>query len=199
MVLEKGGWSIGQAGLDAVTYPLWIAGRFYHPTMLRNAATTNAHEAMFCVPIYVPGPNGCAVDELGLELTMTGTAGGLIRLGMYADLGGQPWDLLVDAGTIDVGYSGWQHVDLDLRLRGWQWLAAAFEDYVAPPTYRDAQWALTHLGFPRPESATIINAYQIEGGRAYVQGGLPARFPTLASFGLSSDILYVPRLMLRAA
>jgi len=201
MVMEKGGWAYGQAGLDLVTYPRWIAGRYYGPTAVITQTTTNTHEQMFAVPIYVPGPNGGAVDELGLELFLTGTTDGLFRVGIYDDFEGAPCDLIVDAGTISTAVAGWQHVDVALRLRGWAWLAAAFDDYTTPPTYRASYTGpYSILGHARPESTTVVAGYSVDGSRAVVQAGLPARFPlNIATLNTPGVEYYLPNLMLRAA
>lgn len=200
MVLEKGGWSIGQAELD-VTFPLWVAGRYYGSTPANSIITITTHEQMLTVPIYFPGPNGAAVDELGLELSLTGTSDGLIRLGIYDDLEGQPWDLILDAGTIDTAHTGWLHQDVSQRLRGWAWLAVAFDDYATPPTYRASSTGpFSVLGHSRPESVTITAGYSVEASRAVVQAGLPARFPmNIATLITPGVEYYLPRLLVRAA
>jgi hypothetical protein len=200
MVLEKGGWSIGQAGLD-VTFPQWVAGRYYGSTPTLSLGTINTHEQMIAVPIYFPGPNGAAIDELGLELSLTGTSDGLIRLGIYDDLEGQPWDLILDAGTIDTAHTGWLHVDVSQRLRGWAWLAACFDDYTTPPTYRTSSTGpLSILGFSRPEGTTIVAGYSVDASRANVQAGLPARFPLNIAVSILPGVEYnLPRLLVRAA
>lgn len=199
MVMEKGGWAYGEAEIDAVTYPLWVPGRYYRSTPSIYLATATNHDQMFAVPIYAPGPNGYNVDELGLELTLTGSSSGLIRLGIYDDLDGSPWDLNLDAGTIDTGHSGWQHVDVAVRLRGWAWLAAAFDDYAQDPTYRAFYIALAGLGFGRPGTLPYSNGYIVEGSRAVVQAGLPARFPMNASAVVAPvSQAYMPNLMVRA-
>jgi hypothetical protein len=201
MVMEKGGWSYGQAEIDAVTYPLWVPGRYYSSPHERSLTTSNNELQTLVIPIYVPGPNGCAIDELGLEIDRTGTASGTFRLGIYDDYEGSPWDLILDAGTCDTGHSGWQHVDVSLRLRGWAWLAAVFDDYVVPPYWRAFGLSpVGILGFPRAGSTDIPAGYAVEISSAVIQAGLPVRFPMNAALGVQpSRETPLPRLMVRAA
>jgi hypothetical protein len=151
----------------------------------------------FVMPIYVPGPNGAAVDELGLEITAGGTAGGLARVGIYDDFEGWPWDLIVDAGTIPIDGVGWQHVDVAVRLRGWVWLAICFDDYVAQPTYRAVSVGIPIMGFARADDTSPYTHLNLSGGRAMFQAGLPARVPL--SGEQTSGSGNFPRLMVRSA
>lgn len=64
--------------------------------------TLNLNQA-YCVPIMCPG--GITIDSIAVR--PTGVAGGILRLGLYADNGhGAPGALLVDAGTVDASTSG---------------------------------------------------------------------------------------------
>jgi hypothetical protein len=203
MVMEKGGWAISQAEVDAVTFPLWVAGRYYSQPGVVTFGTANTagyvHELTAALPIFVPGPNGSAIDELGMEIFTTGTAGGLIRLGIYDDFEGQPWDLILDAGTIDIGYSGWQHVDVALRLRGWAWLAAVLDDAAVFANFYGATTNLNTNGRIRLEDTTARAGFMVSGARELQQVGLPARFPLRGDYSASLSSDYVPRLMVRAA
>ena len=52
-------------------------------------------------------PVGTALDRIGIEHTVAGGAGSVIRLGIYNDDGyGQPGSLLIDAGTLDATVAG---------------------------------------------------------------------------------------------
>lgn len=196
MVMEKGGWAINQAGQD-ITFPLWVAGRYYGQTTELTLTTATYHEMMFAVPVFFPGANGVAIDELGLEFTGGGTAGGLARVGIYEDLEGVPCDLLLDAGTIPVDAVGWQHIDVTVRLRGWNWLAIAFADYASAPTYRAVATGMSVLGTPRPDDTNAYTHYNPTASLLLVTVGLPARFPRApqATGGYGN----CPRLMVRCA
>ena len=200
MVMEKGGWSLGQVGIPLVTYPLWVAGRYYSSPATHTLSTSNTAERLFTFPIYVPGVNGCAIDELGLEITTGGTAGGLARVGLYADKEGIPWDLLLDAGTIPIDGVGWQHVDVALRLRGWVWVAIAIGKYASKPTYRASNGQVTLLGYNGTIDVRNVIGYTCTCENGNIQVGLYARFPTNHEHTVLPGLYGVfPRLMVRAA
>lgn len=58
-----------------------------------------ARDFLFGMPFHVS--RGVNIDKIGIEVTGAGTAGSVIRLGVYADDGtGKPGALLLDAGTV---------------------------------------------------------------------------------------------------
>jgi len=200
MVMEKGGWTLEPSGLDATTYPLWVTGRYYGSNLATALSTLTLKQRMYATPIFAPGANGSLIDELGLEITAGGTAGGVARVGIYEDYEGVPWDLLLDAGTIPIDGVGWQHVDVALRLRGWVWLAVAFSNYAATPTYRSVSAYVPVLGFTNPVITTRTGGYIVEADAAIVDVGLFSRFPVNTAsvvLPVATSGLY-PRTLVRA-
>lgn len=49
---------------------------------------------------------GVTIDQIWCQVQTAGSAGALVRLGLYADAGGKPGALLLDAGTVDATVAG---------------------------------------------------------------------------------------------
>lgn len=79
---------------------------------------------MDVVPIWVP--RGVTLDRIGVDVVVVATAGGLVRLGVYADNGALPAALLLDAGTVDTTIIGGRELSISLGPLndGLYWLAA---------------------------------------------------------------------------
>ena len=80
---------------------------------------------MTYIPIIIPA-QGATIDRIGVEVTTGGTAGAVVRLGIYepgAD--GLPATKLLDAGTIDSTSTGFKEITISQALTpGLHWLAA---------------------------------------------------------------------------
>ncbi len=81
--------------------------------------------AMTYIPIIIPA-HGATIDRIGVEVTTGGTAGAVVRLGIYEpNAGGLPATKLLDAGTIDSTSTGFKEVTISQALTpGLHWLAA---------------------------------------------------------------------------
>lgn len=92
-----------KAGGDSGVAPRWpLTGNYYHLLSLTAPSATSipAEGDVRASPFWVPA--GSRIDRLATEITVVGTAGALIRLGLYADNGdGTPGALIIDGGTID--------------------------------------------------------------------------------------------------
>lgn len=196
MVMEKGGWAYGQAQQDPTTYPLWIAGRFYGcPYSRRSSSAATGDAGFWAIPIYAPGVDGAAIDQIGIEICATGTATGVMRLGIYDDKEGVPWDLMLDAGTVDIAHTGFQSIAVALRLRGWAWLAMVTGVYAVHPSFRILDYPVNYQGYVQPKDYTVHLSYLATGGWAILGGGLPARYP----IDMCGTDAAAPRILVRAA
>ncbi len=102
------------------------AGRWYGPAC-PVASATPVQGALTAVP-YAVGANLVTVTALGALVTTAGAGGGLLRLGVYADAGGLPGALLLDAGTVATDAAGEVSLAASLPLsRGTVWLAAVLQ------------------------------------------------------------------------
>ncbi len=159
------------------------AGRWYGPAC-PVAPATPAAGALSAVP-YACTASLVSLTALGVLVTTAGAGGSLIRLGVYADAGGLPGALLLDAGTVAGDTVGEQVVATTLALtRGTYWLGALLQapgstapvlSCVAGGTGAMAQ---SHLGGASPKAVMGVSATLgvLSAGTLAVTA-LPATFP----------------------
>ncbi len=81
-----------------------VSGQFYSSRLMYGAQSAVATAALtagqhYAVPFAVPAP--LTVDQIALNVTISGGAGKLLRLGVYGALAnGQPGALLADSGAL---------------------------------------------------------------------------------------------------
>jgi hypothetical protein len=134
----------GPTGTTWATTPTSLLGAMSHiPRANYYSTTFGAHSTIvgttangvaYATPLLLGAPG--TVTRIACEVTSAGSAGALVRLGIYADDGtGAPGALLADGGTIDGTSATFQEVTLGTPLAlsaGRYWLAAAFQG--APTT-----------------------------------------------------------------
>lgn len=99
-----------------VAAPRIHSGRWSGPVgqSLSTAIPTEAQLRL--LPVFLPPATW---DRIRSEVTVVGTAGALIRLGLYYDDGtGVPGALALDAGTIDGTSATAQEINVNLTLPG---------------------------------------------------------------------------------
>jgi hypothetical protein len=143
-------------------------------------------------------PNSCTIDRIGAEVTTVGSAGSVVRLGIYADNGyGMPGSLVLDAGTIDGTSQTVQSITLGTPTslsRGVYWFGAACQ--VADCTVRSSAGAYSGYAYSFMTSAPTAGQTFGSYYQASVTGALPATFSTTPTIGTVNSS---PRLHLRIA
>lgn len=101
----------------------WVTGKYYTQVCLPGFGNAQlANGDLYVVPLLVPA--AYAVDRIACAVTTGGSAGAVIRLGIYADASGQPGALLVDAGTVAATTTGGKQITIAKTLSaGLWWLA----------------------------------------------------------------------------
>jgi hypothetical protein len=195
--VDKAGWNTGQAGLG-VTYPLWVPGRYYSQPNLLTASTGDFTKNTYAFPFYFPGANGVVIDQIGFEVTIAGLAGGTARLAIYDDKEGVPCDLVLDAGAAVIDAVGFQSAAVNIRLRGWQWIAVMFDSYTpTTPRLRSANNIVNNLGTAIPQTRQPPPGFRFVSSHGAFGAGWPDRFPP---YGQDYSItVSFPRLLVRAA
>lgn len=128
-----------------------------------------------------------AFDRIGINVN-TGATGSTVRLGIYADSGGLPGALLVDAGTVDTATAGDKVLTIAQTLsRGRYWVAAVAQG--GAPTLGTVTGVSPYVGKPTVSGSGHTAAYHVTG----VTGALPG------SFGAPADTNFALRAILRAA
>jgi hypothetical protein len=172
----------------------WATGYYYLPADVRDVLVPTLNQ-MYAHPMEVWS---AALDRIFVEVTSPGSAGSVMRLGIYAPNAttGLPDALLVDAGTIDGTSATAQEKTIAISsLVPGQivWVAAVAQ--VAAPTVR----ALSATnGHPMVGATTMSSTIGASVKGAYytattVSGALPATFPVAGS------VVKPPMIGLRAA
>lgn len=135
---ENGVWYQRVAGVDhamphdpvpwSAILPGMVSGSYYGSQFggSRDAAVLAANTSR-AAPFAVPRQT--SFQSIGIEV-VTPAVGSTIRLGIYEDDGtGKPGELLVDAGTVDGGFIGFNAVPVSVTLKPkLYWLVAAARD-----------------------------------------------------------------------
>lgn len=84
----------------------------------------------YFIPYFVPVRR--AFDRIGINVLTAGTSNA-VRLGIYANAGGTPGVLLLDAGTVSSTTTGLKEATISLTLDpGWYWMSCAAQGGTAP-------------------------------------------------------------------
>lgn len=138
-----------------------------------------------------------SLTRLGAEVTVVGDAGSKVRLGIYADSGGYPSSLVIDAGQIAGDSATSQELTIATTLTpGTYWFGAVVQSVTTTqPTVRLASGNWTPP-IPTWVSATIpgVGPTGIGLNTGGVTGALPGTFPAGAALTIS-----IPRLFFKVA
>lgn len=176
-----------------------VAGQYAN---LGNAAitgTSNTTGAGYLRLYPVPVFDTWTIDRLGAEITSAGTAGSLLRLGIYADNGsGLPGALVLDAGTILGDSATVQALTVSkVLLPGLYWFGGALQGTLtSQPTIRTVTPPMEMPGFSLygtsiPTANSVIAGYLDTGPHS---GALPANYTATPTLGG-----YAPRCFVRFA
>lgn len=148
-----------------------------------NADSIPAEAVLHAVPLP-PLTVARAFDRISVLSTLAGSAGAVVRLGIYSsDAGGQPDALVFDAGTVDGTQTGVLTITISQTLQpGNYWLAAAVQGGAGTRT------KLANSGAAQSESRLVLggnNTWNQYGQNGYtrnsVSGALPSTFGTPTS------------------
>lgn len=83
--------------------PMRSGYRYVHELHYAQSTGIPGEGQAFATPLMMPT---VTLDRIGCDVTTVGSAGAVIRLGIYADGGGYPDALILDAGTLDATSTG---------------------------------------------------------------------------------------------
>jgi hypothetical protein len=157
------------------------SGRYYYSQNIPQSASALTINQLMATPLLIG--RSLSLDRIAVNVGSGGTAGSVVRLGIYSDDGnGLPGSLLVDAGTVVTTGTGVQEATINQAVSpGWIWLAGAAQ--VAVPQIARTAGIYYPMGYT---TATVTNsalasAY-IHNGT--VSGTLPGTFlPTTNNAG----------------
>jgi hypothetical protein len=168
LALRRIPWRLSQS-----IWPPFQAGRWYGPANDMGGASnlTLTADRIYGMPVYVP----VTTFNQGIGFfVITAAAGKSVRLGIYADNGGVPGALLVDAGAVSVAAVDAAALALTYWLRpGWYWLACLSE---GTPVIRGQNNGGPSLLGVASNTGTDCDNF-VYAAQAY--GALPANFPAL--------------------
>lgn len=140
---------------------------------------------LYLVPFLVRGP--MSVDRIAIEVTTGGSAGSVIRLGIYNSSNGLPSTVLVDAGTVDGTGIAVVSATVAVTLQPAQvWLAAVAQ--TAAPTVRTRTGVNPLVPIQTPGAQNAVSIY-IDS----VSGALPT------FSGSPTAFTHAPKMYLRGA
>lgn len=162
-----------------------MPGRFYTPWTASTSSAIPAADTLELLPFYVPA--GAMLDRLGVDVTIAGTAGAVVRLGVYTDDGnGRPDALLLDAGTVAATAVGQPLIDLSAApfafpAAGLFWIGGAVQGGAGtrPTVRRGVSMGVPVSGTTAAQTAGTPAGYTLGG----VGGALPASAAAAALFG----------------
>lgn len=172
----------------------FVAGRYYDAG---HGSTIGAGslDLDLLVARSFPVTQSAAFDRIGIVVVSAATAGGVVRLGIYADSGGMPGSLIVQTAALDVasGPGLVQATIAQTLAAGMYWLAGVAQ--VAAPSVR--RFVSSSAGDPAVGTDDPVGdaPFPFLGySRSGVSGALPATF---AADDVKTNIC--PRVFLRAA
>lgn len=156
----------------------------YGPGIMSSWATSTGF--MKAAPIYVPA--NLTFDRIACRVTASGTAGALVRLGIYSsNAAGLPDALVLDAGQVSSASTGTKEITISQALTaGKYWLVAVGQS--AGCTLRADSGMRQHY-YQATYAADDMDSFEQSG----VTGALPSTFTGTSMRNTA------PRIMLRVA
>jgi hypothetical protein len=171
----------------------WVKGQFYPPVGATLASVLTVTATQYAYPIYIP--NTITVKTLNISVA-TGQTGGACHIGIYADNGGYPGNLVFDSGAI----SGLTSTTVVTNTPstpptltpGWYWISTIFTASSTFPSVEGISATYTALasmlGFDTAAHALATSGQAPTGiSVAGTYGALPNAFPSGATLTLNAD------------
>jgi hypothetical protein len=180
------------AGVKWATLPLSAnrtkAGLYYATPVVARATATPTLNDLRAAPFLLAETT--TFDRIAVDVNTGGSAGAVIRLGIYADDGdGYPGALVLDAGTVDSTGTGLLTITISQQLAaGLYWLAGVSQ--VATSVVNISTGSAIGLG----AGTNLAQALWAGYSQTSVSGTLPNPFTTTVTAGTQ-----VVRVILRAA
>ncbi len=180
------GWELGMEGNTstlaagkAITSTMRASGYLFGQANGAGNASGISVNSASASPCFVS--KATTVDRIALYITTGGSAGAVIRLGIYADNGSMwPGALVVDAGTVPSTASASSQeltISAALSTAGVYWLVAKQE--VATCTPRGCTGPVSAVVATAAGTSDLVAGYYAALG----SGGLPSSWPTWGTAG----------------
>lgn len=173
-----------------------VSGRYYYSQIVGGSHTnaifssSNDGEIIF-TPFVVS--ESLEVDRIGLNITSAGTAGRVVRVGMYNDSNGAPGSLLFDGGTVAIDSTGTKEATISETLTpGWYWFASVHNEDTTLVAARGFTSNVENItgSDSSIESGTQIRAW-VGGSGVDPTSALPSTAPTIGVSTNAPPIVWV--------
>lgn len=182
-------WTLAYAALTFMP----TSGRYYYSYSQGIVTTSNilGNNTLRFHPQIIP-PGGMTIDRVGVEVSVAGNAGAVIRLGVYTDTGnGLPSTLIADFGTIAADTTGVLELTTTQAIpAGIIWWATAVQSAATTqPTVRIGTGNASPIMLS-PGTSVAANTTMFGYQQASVSGALPASVGSLTNSGVCARMFY---------
>lgn len=175
-------WDLGPAPLPAFGV---AAGYYYTVGGSGDATVALTLNRLLFAPFRVGRTS--SFDRIAVEVTVAGSAGALIRLGVYNSAAGLPSTVAFDAGTVASDSTGTKEITISQTLApGAYWLAAVAQTAVCTIRTRIGTDTVIPLTAPAAQNAVAVYIDSVSGA-----------LPTFS--GTATAFTHAPKVYLRAA
>lgn len=183
---QQGG--VGGGGLAGNTNQ--ATGRYYGPSLdISSGTLTTVIDRCWVVPFEVGRVT--TFDRIASEVTIVGSGGNTVRLGVYGTTNGLPDALVLDAGVSDASILGAFEKNINLQLApGLYWLCLVSNVGVPAEVRAMGSGASRFVGHTVNPLSNSYKSYRTTAG---VAGALPA------NFGVPVADTSAPKIFMRAA
>lgn len=158
---------------------IYRTGCYYNLAEGGDSSQTPLNNTMYATRLPVAKP--CTLDRIGIEVTIVGEAGSLLRLGIYRDdatQGNYPGSLLLDAGTVVGDVIGRKEVTISQALAvGLYWVVVCAQS--APTTQPTIKMTSGYSPGAGGLFSDLSNLFSggFKENTAGTSGALPSTFP----------------------
>lgn len=173
-----------------------MSGCYYYSS--GNAASTSSalgNGSLRATPFVLPAST--TLTRIGVEVNVVGQAGSLVRLGIYADAGGYPGSLIVDAGTVTGDSVAVKEITINTTIpAGVIWFASTVQEAA---TTQPTLYIISNPYQLVPLPAINLTSIPSMGAgartcfihsAAVTTGALPATFDPTTSGGLATRLFF---------
>lgn len=128
----------GAPGANGIGAALPMVSNFYYTAPASNSVNTANLNRTFYIPIFVT--ENTTFDRIAVRTSGTFSGSGVARLGIYANSGGQPGAVVLDAGTVATTAANTTYeITINQTLSaGIYWLAMCSQTNATTNSYRSA-------------------------------------------------------------
>lgn len=174
----------GATGSTVTANKLIVSGQYVSSCLSAATAGPGTNNRLWYTPFVVHRTT--TFDRIAVWLVAAGSAGSVIRMGIYSNVNDLPSALILDAGSvaIDTGIGAFREITINQQLTpGMYWLASVCQ-YTGSPTF-------TGMSIPSitvPSSGNTVSGVKFE---ANVTGALPSTATPGVANGTQNPVVFL--------